>query len=80
MASVVDYFDLSYDQLYTPGRFPAVVQARSVLCYLAVRELGITATELARQMGLTQPAISMSVKRGAGIVKEHHISIDEFIT
>lgn len=55
---MADYFDFSYDQLYTPGRYPAVVHARSVLCYLAVRKL--TATELARQMGLTQPAIGNS--------------------
>ena len=46
---VADYFDLSSEQLYTPGRYPAVVQARSVLCFLAVRELGITATELAKR-------------------------------
>ena len=68
--SVADYFDLSSEQLYAPGRYPAVVQARSILCYLAVRELGVTATELARQMGLTQPAISMSVDRGEGLIKE----------
>ena len=55
--AVADYFNLSSEQLYTPGRYPAVVQARSILCFLAVRELGATATELARQMGLTQPAI-----------------------
>ena len=67
---VADYFERSDDRLFTPGRYPAVVQARSVLCFLAVGELGSTATDLARPTGLAQPAISMSVKRGAGIVKE----------
>ena len=62
------------------GQDRSVVQARSVLCFPAVRELGITATDLAGQMGLTQPAISISVKRGAGIVKEEKLSIDDFIT
>ena len=76
---VADYFNLAHDRLYTPGRYPAVVQARSVLCFLAVRELGITATELSRQMGLTQPAISISVKRGAGIAEEEKLRIDDFI-
>ena len=56
-----------------------MVQARSILCFLAVRELGVTATELARQMGLTQPAISMSVNRGEGLVKEKKLSIDDFL-
>ena len=63
---VAAYFNLTCDQLYAPGRYPAVVQARSVLCFLAVRELGLAATELAQKMGLTQPAISISVKRGEG--------------
>jgi putative transposase len=78
--AVADYFNLPCDRLYTPGRYPAVVQARSVLCFLAVRELGITATDLARQMELSQPAISISVKRGAGIVEEKKLNIDDFIT
>jgi hypothetical protein len=77
---VADYFGLSCESLYTPGRYPAVVRARSVLCFLAVRELGITATELARQMGLTQPAVSLSVKRGGGIAKEEKLSIDDFLS
>ena len=76
---VADYFDLSCDQLFTPGRYPAVVQARSVLCFLAVRELGLTATELARQMGLTHPAISISIKRGERNVREEKLNIDDFI-
>ncbi len=77
---VADYFNLSRDRLYAPGRYPTVVEARSVLCFLAVREFGVTATELARQMELTQPAISISVKRGEGIVKKKKLSLDDFIT
>jgi len=42
-------------------------------------ELGITATELARQMGLTQPAIGISVKRGEKVVKQEKPSLDDFI-
>jgi len=68
-----------YAQLKPPGRYPVVGQACSVLCFLAVRELELTATELAGQMGWTQPAISMSVKRGAGIVKEKELNMDDFI-
>jgi hypothetical protein len=50
-----------------------------MLCFLAVRELELTATELAGQMGWMQPAIKMSVKRGAGIVKEKPLNMDDFI-
>jgi REP-associated tyrosine transposase len=34
---VGDFFEVSAEQMFTPGRSPVVVQARSMLCYLAVR-------------------------------------------
>jgi hypothetical protein len=44
-----------------------------MLCYFAVRELGVTATELAGQMELTQPAIRLWVKRGETIAKQKYV-------
>jgi DNA-binding MarR family transcriptional regulator len=76
---LAELFDLTPDQLLTPGRYPAVVRARSLLCYWAVRELGVTATDLAKQIGMTQPAISISVKRGEKIAKETEFSIESLL-
>lgn len=72
---VADLFDLTPDQLLTKGRYPTVVRARSLLCYWAVRELGVTATDLAKKIGMTQPAISISVKRGEKISRENEFSL-----
>jgi len=57
--------------VYAPGKYPKNVKARSLFCYWAVRELGISATSLARKLGLTQPAVSISVKRGKAIADEN---------
>lgn len=76
---VAGLFGLAPDQLLAKGRYPKVVQARSLLCYWAVRELGVTATELAKQMGMTQPAISISVQRGEKIAKEKEFSLDPLL-
>jgi RHH-type rel operon transcriptional repressor/antitoxin RelB len=47
------------------GQFAAdTVEARSVLCYWAARELGISALELSRKLGISQPTASQSTKRG----------------
>jgi len=40
-------------------------------------ELGLTATSLARRIGLKQPAISISVSRGEKIAKEMGICLLE---
>ena len=52
------------------GRYPDTVEARSVLCYWAARELGISTLELSRKLGISQPTASQSVKRGEKIVNE----------
>jgi chromosomal replication initiation ATPase DnaA len=42
-------YNMEVDQLYAPGKYPKAVQARSVFCYWAVRELGVSATALAKK-------------------------------
>jgi putative transposase len=67
---VADLTGLRTDDLFKKGRQKDLVLGRSVLCYWAVRILGMSTTEVARRLGLTQPAVSMAVKRGEQIVRE----------
>jgi chromosomal replication initiation ATPase DnaA len=59
------------EHVWEKGKHPQTVKARSLLCYWAVGELGISATELARRIGISQPAITQSVKRGEAIAKKN---------
>jgi len=56
--------------VWNKGKNPAIVRARSLFCYWAVRELGCTNRALAEKLGLTQPAVSISVRRGERIAAE----------
>ena len=51
------------------------VEARSVLCYWAARELCISALALSKRLGISQPTASQSVKRGEKIVKEKELKL-----
>jgi len=53
-----------------PEKYGKVVEGRSLLCYWAVRKLGVSATALAKRIGISQPAVSFSVQRGEEIAKE----------
>ena len=57
------------EQVWAPGKHPLTVKARSLLCYWAVRKLGFSATELSKKLGVSQPSVSISVKRGEKISK-----------
>jgi hypothetical protein len=49
------------DQIWQPGKFRLQVQARSLLCYWAVRELGESMTAMAGRLGISTPAVSKKV-------------------
>jgi hypothetical protein len=52
-----------------PGKQADRVRARSLLCYWAVRELGMSCTAIGRRLGMTQPAVSRAVQRGEKVAK-----------
>ena len=60
-----------------PGKHPLTVKARSLLCYWAVRKLGFSATELSKKLGVSQPSVSISVKRGEKIAKAEQLELVE---
>ena len=52
-----------------------VQSKKSLLCYWAVRELGLTTNELAKRLGMTQPAVSYAVSRGEQMAKERNYNL-----
>ncbi len=64
-------------QIWAPGKHPMTVKARSLLCYWAVRQLGFSATELSKRLGISQPSVSISVKRGETIAKAERLNLVE---
>ncbi|MCP4745820.1 MAG: hypothetical protein GY874_06710 [Desulfobacteraceae bacterium] len=59
------------DQVWSKGKYRHIVAARSLLCYWAVRELGMSATSLAPKFDVSATAISKSVLRGEAIAQEN---------
>jgi REP-associated tyrosine transposase len=74
---VADIVGLEVQDVWTAGKYRKIVQARSLLCYWAVRELGESMTSMARRLNLSVPAISKSVKRGGGLVKQNNLFLVE---
>ena len=58
---------------------PRYVRACSLLCYWAVREIGVTETVLARYLNVSQPAIAQAVSRGERIVAEKQWDLEQVL-
>jgi len=72
---VAGLFDINPARIFEAGKYPRIVQARGLLCYWGVRELGMTATALAKKLNLSQPAVSMAVKRGQKLAREENYTL-----
>ena len=72
---VAQVLDLPLKIVWEKTRRSQVVQARSLLCYWAARELGMSMTEIANQLGLTQPAVSIAARRGEEIARQKGYSL-----
>jgi REP-associated tyrosine transposase len=72
---VSELMDLKRDEVLSPGKYKKVVEARSIACYWAMREIGISQGVLAQKFSISQPAISMAVKRGEKLVNRNNFSL-----
>ena len=72
-----DISGLTAAQIRTPGKEPWRVQARSLVCYWAVRELGMTTVAVSKVLGICQTAVTKAVARGEWLAKSQKIGLDE---
>jgi REP element-mobilizing transposase RayT len=64
-------------EIYSRGRRKVQVEARDLLCYWAVRELGVSCTDVAKRLGMSQPGVGYAVSRGEKIAKNHKYQLLE---
>ena len=61
---VAELMGIEPEIVFAPGKERTRVQARSLLCYWAVRELGISMTRLSKELNMSLSAVSVAVQRG----------------
>lgn len=64
-------------RIFSSGKDRSRVRARSLLCFWASRELGISLAELSRRTRISLSSISMSVQRGEQIVEREGLSLSK---
>lgn len=74
---VTDLLHIDCDRVWAPGKHRQVVEARSLLYFGVVRELGISMASLSRKLNISIPAISQSVIRGENIAKSNQYVLIE---
>jgi putative transposase len=72
---VSEVLEIKPGVVWAKGRFRQTVEARSLFCYWAVRELGVPMSILGRKLGISIPSVSKSVIRGQAIADSKGFSL-----
>ena len=67
---VAELLDMQPDEVFSKGRQNRKVRARSLLCFWAARELGMSHTALAKELEMSLAGVGFSVERGESIAKK----------
>jgi putative transposase len=67
VARVAEVLNIDLHNVVRQGKSPKTVKARSLLCYWANRELGMTTVEISHQLKISQSAVSRASMRGEKI-------------
>jgi len=74
---VAQLMQMPVEQIWLPGKRRALVQARSLLCFWSVRELGVSMAALGRKLGISCTAVSQSMIRGEQIARQNNYKLIE---
>ena len=63
------------EEVFSRGRQKNKVKAKSLLCYWAAREAGISLRTLAKRLGISAPGVGYAVERGEAIARENLLKL-----
>jgi len=75
VSKVAELLGIDVVDVLSRGKAPQTVKARSLLCYWANRELGMTTVELSKQLRICQSAVSRASQRGERIANENNFRL-----
>ncbi len=72
---VSEVLKIKTEDIWAKGKYQRIVDTRSLLCYWAVRELGMPMSNLSIKLGISIPSVSVSVRRGQRIAEKNEFTL-----
>jgi putative transposase len=65
---VAEVLQIDSSKIWTEGNRAVTIRARSLLCYWAIKKLGMTAVAVAKRVRLSEPTVLRAAERGKQLV------------
>jgi chromosomal replication initiation ATPase DnaA len=72
---VATLMGLPVEAVWAAGKHRKTVEARSLLCYRAVRHIGVSMSSLAQRLGISPTSVSHSVTRGEALALKNSFTL-----
>jgi putative transposase len=73
---VAELLNIKSEDLLVPSKQPHRVKARSLICFWAVKELGISSNVVAAKLGIAQSSVTRAAIRGEQIALEYDLQLE----
>ena len=77
--AVCNLFSIETYRIIGPSKERTIVKARALVCYWAVRELGMTMTEVAKHLKIALSTASAVVNKGEKIARDQCLRIKDIL-
>ena len=79
VAAVADLLSLKPRDLIGSGKERTRVKGRILVCYWAVKDLGMSMTEAAKKLEIAVPTVSVAVTKGRKIVDDDGLFLENLL-
>ncbi|MFZ3044657.1 MAG: helix-turn-helix domain-containing protein, partial [Desulfatirhabdiaceae bacterium] len=79
ITAVCNLFSIEPHRIIGPSKERTIVKARALVCYWAVRELGMTMTEVAKHLKIALSTASTVVNKGEKIACDQCLSVKDIL-
>jgi len=77
--AVSDLFSIQPEEIAVASKERTIVKARILVCYWAVRELGMSMTDVADRLKIAVPTVSIAVKKGMQVVRNEGLELSKIL-
>ncbi len=77
ISNVCTYFEISPVDIVKKGRQNDISHAKDLICYWGMQVLGLSSTEIANYLNISQPSISKANKRGDKYCRQYGLEWED---
>ena len=79
LQAVASFTGLEPEEMIGPSKSRSIVRARILFCYIAMREMGLPAVDVAKRLKISLPTVSVAAQKGRQLVRIEELDVERIV-